>query len=134
MLKALSGETYAEGLRSCAIELAGQAEEFSGRELVAELRFLRRRCYLTAMQFPGFALATCIDKNHGIGAADGFCYLWQELSQLQNFYFGRGQSLAQVIGDNPAHTVVAAQRVAVGDNEHSRHFVGMRERFTFTRA
>ncbi len=89
MFKALSCETYTEGLRSCAIQPASQAEEFGGRELVGELYFRRWRCHSTAMQFARLALATRIHKDHSFGVADGLCYLWQELSQLQNLYFGR---------------------------------------------
>src|SRR5208282_6425984 len=103
MFKALTGKTYAERLWSRPIEPTGHTEEFGGRELVAELCFRRRRCKLTAVQFPRLAVATRIHKDHGVGVADGFSHLRQELGQLQDFNFGRCQSLAQVASDNPTH-------------------------------
>jgi hypothetical protein len=88
VLKAFSSKSYTEGLGCGAIELAGQAKDFRGRELMGELHSRRGCRDGLAAYVAGFALATCVDKNHGIGVADGFCYLWQELSQLENLYFG----------------------------------------------
>jgi hypothetical protein len=84
-------KSYAEGLRRGAIELAGQAEDFGGRELMGEL-WIRRGVTGLAAYVAGFAVPTCIHKNHSVGAADGFRHFRQELKQLQNLYFRGCQS------------------------------------------
>ena len=82
-----------------------------------------RRHNWSTTHFTRFALDAGIHKNDGSGAADIFCQFGQELLQLHDLDFRRRQLAAKLFGNQPAHTVVAAQWIAVRDYENPGHAV-----------
>jgi hypothetical protein len=87
VLKAFSGKSYAGGLRRGAIQLAGEAEDVGGRELMGEL-YSRRGCSDgLAAYVAGFPVPACVYKDYSLGAADRFRNFGQELLKAHDLYF-----------------------------------------------
>ena len=89
---------------------------------MGELHFRQGRSDGLAADVAGVTVPACVYKNYSLGTADGFRNFGQELLKPHDLYFWGRQSAMQFVGDNPARAVVAAQRIAVRDNEHSWHF------------
>jgi hypothetical protein len=87
VLEAFSRKSYTEGLRCGAIELAGQAEGFGGRELMGELDSRRGRSDGLAAYVARLTVPACIYKNRSLCATDGFRNLGQELLKPHDLYF-----------------------------------------------
>jgi hypothetical protein len=83
VLKTFSCKSYAEGLRRGPIQLAGQAEDFGGRELMGELDPRRGCSDGLAAYVAGVAVPACVYKNCSFDAADGFRNFGQELLESQ---------------------------------------------------
>ncbi len=127
MLEALAGERCRECARVGAVELRRHGNNYGRRQVVRKTSLDRRASLLSVYffdaDFTGKALSTLsrssVHKNNGADPADSFRQLRRELVQAQNFDLRRGEFCFQRVGDAPSKAVVGAQRIPVGDNEHS---------------
>ena len=68
---------------------------------------------------PGSLRSRGVDEDHAGGTADRLHQLGRKLMKRQDFDLGIGDNLAETFGGNGTDGVIAAEGVAVADDEYS---------------
>ena len=121
VIEALAGHRDIEGARAGIVKLLRQCQHGLRRKLVREATLGPGVAEFLAADFARGATFRGIDEDHCGGMANGLCQLGSKLVQAQDFYFGAGKLPFQRVGRAPGEPVVAAEGIAVGENEDAGH-------------
>ncbi len=127
MIEIFSRNSNDECLGGSAVEFFGKMENFLWRVDVGELsRFLTGSAMVgsdlsdannTGVAILGLVHASGIEEDYQFVVLGCLGEFWGELVESDNFNFGIRQLLRERIGGSPGNTVIATQRIAVGDDE-----------------
>ncbi len=127
MIEVLTSQGRRERSRPRSIELSSQGKDQARRQVMRKTRRGRRASFFGVNFFdadftgaaPSSISRSSVHENNGVDVADAFCQLWRELMQAQNFDLQGGKLAFQRVGHAPGKAVVGAQRISVGDDEHT---------------
>lgn len=89
VIEILAGHGHRKCARAGVVELAGQSHDGVGRELVRKSNVAGNPGDWFAVYVAGRAVGFDggVDEDYGIDMADGFCQLWRQLMQAEDFDF-----------------------------------------------
>ena len=129
MPEVLSSDRDGEGFGSRVIEIAGKIQHLRGRVDVGEVAgSVLNELANSKVAHPDFTGADThdvvdtggIDEEHEFVLANCVGNIRGELMQTTDLYFLSGKLVLQNLGGMPSDSVVAAERIAVGDDEDAR--------------